>query len=441
MRVFNICVHILLLFTTPTLLATPPQSLHIEKVRSKKLKKNFRKKERYLLVSYDEVLKLLSEIESGKAEKKYRSKDINRINRFLAFLAQEGALTQESSLAIGEDIDNLLYTDCEYSILPASNHIEGDVELCGWFSNSWKKTKKFVRNHKKEIVIGAVIVIGIVVVISTASAGAGAVGAVGAAAASKDEKPKVVTDKNPLVEETVHEHVSQFKEFLSEDSFMDSSQEQDVISFGEKARELGSYFAHQAFEELSELASIVPKFCEELKDVGSHILPEDFIPSNPGGNPEENFERLVLGGHQTIDKAFSTKQAELYSPENRGTKLTDQFATGVIPLPSGIPKLFSNTKKLSESGKALDRAGFTKAGRGLMKHGYREGSVYPKPVGNPHKVNEQGQKVLESILNHPERQIFQNNSKNLGEIVDICAPGIGGVRYSVSGEMIGFLEP
>lgn len=440
MRIFNICIHLLLLFTTPALLATPPQSIRIEKISSKKrLKKNFRKKERYLLVSYDEVLKLLTEIESGKAEKKYRPKDINRINRFLAFLAQEGALTQESSLAIGEDIDNLLHTDGEYSILPASNHIEGDIELCGWFSDSWKKTKKFVRTHKKEIIIGAVIVVGVVVVISTASAGAGAVGAVGAAAASKDEKPKKSTDKNPLVEEVVHDHVSELKEFLSEDSMINISENE--VAFGEKAREFGSYFAHQAFEELSEIASIVPKFCEELKDVGSRILPEDFIPPNPNDNPGKNFERLVLGGHQTIDKAFSTEQADLYSPENRGTKLTDQFATGVIPLPSGIPKLFSNTKKLIESGKALDRAGFTKSGRGLMKHGYREGSVYPKPVGNPNKINEQGQKVLESILNHPEKQIFRTHSKNLGEVVDVYAPGIGGVRYNVSGEMIGFLEP
>ena len=38
------------------------------------------------------------------------------------------------------------------------------------------------------------------------------------------------------------------------------------------------------------------------------------------------------------------------------------------------------------SNRVLDRAGFTKAGRGLMKHGYREGSVFPKPVGMTHNI-------------------------------------------------------
>lgn len=40
----------------------------------------------------------------------------------------------------------------------------------------------------------------------------------------------------------------------------------------------------------------------------------------------------------------------------------------------------------------MDRGGFTKAGRGLMKHGYRDESVFPKPLGNPPNVNEHGQK-------------------------------------------------
>ncbi len=84
---------------------------------------------------------------------------------------------------------------------------------------------------------------------------------------------------------------------------------------------------------------------------------------------------------------------------------------------------------------------FTKAGRALMKHGYREGSVFPKPIGNPAQINEHGQKILERIIAHPERVIVRKNLKVLGEVVDIHAPELGGVRFSPSGEMIGFLEP
>jgi hypothetical protein len=76
-----------------------------------------------------------------------------------------------------------------------------------------------------------------------------------------------------------------------------------------------------------------------------------------------------------------------------------------------------------------------------MKHGYRESSVFSKPSGNPAQVNEQGQKILEMILNHPDKKIIAQEFKRYGKIIDIHAPGIGGVRYTTSGNFIGFLEP
>ncbi len=72
---------------------------------------------------------------------------------------------------------------------------------------------------------------------------------------------------------------------------------------------------------------------------------------------------------------------------------------------------------------------------------YRLGSVFPKPTGNPTKINEDGRKILDSILNHPEKQVFYDDPKRFGPIVDIYAPDIGGVRYTADGELIGFLEP
>ncbi len=63
-----------------------------------------------------------------------------------------------------------------------------------------------------------------------------------------------------------------------------------------------------------------------------------------------------------------------------------------------------DTTKFLEAGKVMDRGGFTKAGRALMKHGYREDSVFPKPIGNPAKVNAHGQKILEELLYHPEKK-------------------------------------
>ena len=49
--------------------------------------------------------------------------------------------------------------------------------------------------------------------------------------------------------------------------------------------------------------------------------------------------------------------------------------------------------------------------------------------------------MLEGIVNHPEKKMIQGRSERFGNVVDIYAPGMGGARYSVKGEFIGFLEP
>lgn len=86
---------------------------------------------------------------------------------------------------------------------------------------------------------------------------------------------------------------------------------------------------------------------------------------------------------------------------------------------------------------------FLELGRGLMKHGYREDSVFPKPVGNPSQVNIHGQKILEEILNSSEKEISTKMERFLKiEVIDIKIPGKGGVRFNAQDySFIGFLEP
>jgi hypothetical protein len=62
------------------------------------------------------------------------------------------------------------------------------------------------------------------------------------------------------------------------------------------------------------------------------------------------------------------------------------------------------------------------------------------PVG-PIEVNEQAEKILEGIINHPERKVIQGRLERFGDVVDIYAPSMGGARYTIEGEFIGFLEP
>jgi hypothetical protein len=102
----------------------------------------------------------------------------------------------------------------------------------------------------------------------------------------------------------------------------------------------------------------------------------------------------------------------------------------------------SQLKKMSEAGKVLDRGGLTKAGRGLAKHGGRQDSVFPKPIGSPKQINKQGQKILNEILNHPERQTIYRDHKVFGSVIDIKVPRLGGVRFSSDQSIMhGFLEP
>ena len=97
--------------------------------------------------------------------------------------------------------------------------------------------------------------------------------------------------------------------------------------------------------------------------------------------------------------------------------------------------------KLAEAGKIIDRSGLTKAGRALAKHGGREGSAFSKPKGTPAQINQQGQKILEEILNHPYKNIVEGFYERYGNVIDIEVPNFGGIRYSKNGNFIGFLEP
>lgn len=101
-----------------------------------------------------------------------------------------------------------------------------------------------------------------------------------------------------------------------------------------------------------------------------------------------------------------------------------------------------NPDEFSKLGCMLDRAELTRAGRSLMKHGYRPRSAFPKPVGTPEQINELGQKVLESILHHPDKIIYKRPHPSFGKVIDIMVPGKGGARFTADGkEMVGFLEP
>ena len=92
---------------------------------------------------------------------------------------------------------------------------------------------------------------------------------------------------------------------------------------------------------------------------------------------------------------------------------------------------------LSEAGQAPDRGGLTKAGRALAKHGGREGSVFPRPTGDPAAINEQGQAALDDILS----SVTKTEPNKYGGLDYYGGGQGGGARYDAHGNFIGFLEP
>ncbi len=478
----------MLLLTIPSLIASPPATIHefpiCDQPATHKLIQN------NSLFSYDDILELVEKLEEEDLEQKYSPDELESLNYFVTLLAKQGLLPNDgdNEIILDSDIQDLLepdpyaykyassfYQKGGYSIAPSLLLNEHNIILCKSHSKSkWEKLKNFIKKHKKAIIIGAAVVVAATVVIcvvaatsTAAAAAAAAAGAAGAGASSpnKSENPSTSEEKTVtpeiqqqalLSEETsstvaalapftlqeiLDEHISIFKEVALEDSLLEIDYAPSFrgSSFEEKARELGAILAHQALDGVSELVAVFPQLVEEIKDIGSKVLFEKVLFSDMSDDfkytPQENYEELMAIGHQTIDKIFTTDQAHRYTPEAKANDPINDYAIGFLPPPG-----FFNTTSLLEAGKAFDRAGFTKAGRTLMKHGYRNPTIFPKPRGTPAQINEQGQNILQSILTHPERKTIYKSTKNFGEVVDIYSP-IGGARYTSAGELIGFLEP
>ncbi|MBU9847145.1 hypothetical protein [Rahnella ecdela] len=98
-------------------------------------------------------------------------------------------------------------------------------------------------------------------------------------------------------------------------------------------------------------------------------------------------------------------------------------------------------EQLSDGAKLLDKGDLTQAGRALQKHGGRIGSAFPPVKGNTAAINEQGQSIVDGILNDESKKVLFSNTGRFGQVTDIIATDGRGLRYDPQGKLIGFLEP
>ena len=356
---FKIFTLLVLLFTTPTLLLYPqnPHPAHLfktKKIKGKIPAQLDQEQENISsFLSYDKIVHLLNEIEFEELENRCSPEDLKRINRFLALLAKEGFLFEESNeaLTLEEDIQELLdgdsytcslWVDGKDILTPAVFNPHKEMFLCkGFFKKTLGKSKKFIKTYKKEIIIGTIVVLAatviVVAVVAASSAGAAAMSAAAAAASSgldKIEKPPSESkessssidlgasldaiNETPLLKAAIVESLSSFQAFAEEDvvfQSLDFSQIQRDLSFGEKVKNLGSILAHETLEGISEIASMIPQLGEELKELSSQMIPQRMLQSNQGALEDltGNYENLFGKGHQVIDELFSTQHSDYYA--------------------------------------------------------------------------------------------------------------------------------
>ena len=209
----------------------------------------------------------------------------------------------------------------------------------------------------------------------------------------------------------------------------------------EVIRDYGADFAHKILDEISDEIKIFPQLINEIQDVCKKVTPDEIITDIPKDtvlsvdtNVIEGFEEKVFEGHKKIDEFFAVNQSEQYTKDAKENPAIE-IVQGILPPPDGIFGVF-NFKKFSNAGKIHDRGGLTKAGRALTKHGGREGSAFPKPLGNPEQINLQGQEILESILNNPKSVIINDIDKGF----EIYSPDGRGVYFKKDGTFRGFVE-
>lgn len=328
MRNLKLFVHTLLLVTTPTLLVYPQDTLP-----------QFHEQTNAHDLSYDDIMHLLEEIESGEKEHISSPAEIERINQFIALLAKEGALPEysEENISLEQDIEELLngddcpysyafsFGDDEYMFLPSIINGSEEATLCkSWAKKRWKHTRKFVKKHKKAIIIGAAVVVAVVAVaVVASSAAAAAVGATAASAAtSSSDKPHkrnessnispIPTDDAPHLKAVVDEQISSFKETLVNEQFFQTNKE---LSLEENGRALGSIFAHESLVNLNDQIANYPRLSQEIQTIGSQ-----YRFTNTDGHPE-------------IDRRFSTDYTSLYSgPEETNFDMLVYQARGETAL-------------------------------------------------------------------------------------------------------------
>ena len=290
--------------------------------------------------TYDEIIQMLEDLESGALERRYAPDQLEYINDYLATLAKEGILPNEfeEQYQLEEDLCDLMHKEdsslqensSKYMILPAlfNGYCRYNIIQCGKISKAWKKTKKFCKKHKKALIIGGVVAVAATAVtlglIAASSAAASSAVAAGASASSSrsessnssrsessdppsvpnEAQSQISSNDISVLKSAMEEEIASFKENLAHENFFQSSTPNQGLSLEETGRAIGPIFAHDSLNHLNHHLSNNPQLSQEIQNIASQYNLS--LPPKTTNNPLDF-------GHSEIDRRFTSHSGPMLS--------------------------------------------------------------------------------------------------------------------------------
>ncbi|MCK4934952.1 MAG: hypothetical protein KAR79_05135 [Simkaniaceae bacterium] len=383
MKYIKLIVNILLLLTTPTIIAHPCAPFYPTSIESEVNVRDISSEIPNLSTwTYDEILDWIDQLESGELDDVYEDKDIPLIQAFIADLARAGILpndTDEES-ALELDIEEMFNEDdspeeiaysydmgTDYLYSPTIFYGDMELMLCtAWYKQPFKNTKKFIKKHKTAVMIGTAVVVAAAVVICVVAASPAVVAGAAGAASSIDRDKKspakekqlppqlhsqevtttIPTEEAPKLQMILDESCESFKDMIIEDHLIATNfiETDGTRSVRETFRDMGAYLAHETFDAVADLVAILPQIATEAKEIQENWLPDSLKTKpdqlNTSQHPMEVYEDLQATCHEKIDQAFDTNQAHRYTPEAKEVQRSwDEKVgkqTAILPPPGTI---------------------------------------------------------------------------------------------------------
>ncbi|WP_194846775.1 hypothetical protein [Candidatus Neptunochlamydia vexilliferae] len=369
-------------------------------------------------LSFSSIMSFVEMVESGEILEEDGGWGLDEAMRFMAFLARNGVpdWDTQGKEELERDIEWLFSDEDEglddegswwwfssfdgekCSIIPAvsyQSYQQPKVILCkSWLSKKWKKTKKFVKKHKKAVIVATVVVVAVVIVVATKGAGtpvaAGMVGAAGASDVSEGRprvnKPgdvKFEDESNADIAQTIPESSRPIPPSpqTSEPFVANRDGNSNSEAMEEVAQEQISVIKETLYAQVpSEVLNVDPKEEPTLWETFKENFQEQSSAAAHG------FHQAMSGsreGHEWIDSVFGTDQADNY-PAVEHEDSQPKIVMGTLP-PPGLPA--SGTNLISAAGRTAAVARST----GVAVGGAAVGSALTRGLPNTPQFQRENQ--------------------------------------------------